>query len=100
MIKTNLKDHLLTGFAEGLLAMTLLYVLLKKADQFVLRHWDRPLFIQAESIQLIILSLILVLMRWHFVSRRETETGKGLFLSIFLSAMLYLYNRKYHFITL
>jgi len=86
----------LRGFCSGILLITGMYGMLKVIDMLILYALDRPLFIRQDSLQLMILATLALLFREQF-KKGSFQSGSGLFLATFLSAMGYLMFRKYNF---
>ena len=84
------------GFVKGLLVIYGLYAVLKALDQLILYWLDRPLFTKPDSLQLIVLTILIMLFRQPFKAG-DFHRGSGIFLATFLSAIGYLIYRKYNF---
>lgn len=98
MRKFVLKDTLLNGFLLGITSIVGLYFLLSGLDIIALHTIGRCLFIKPDAKQLVILTTLIIAFRQQ-IKKDEMEKGKGLFLALFISAMLYMVQKKTNFAT-
>ena len=97
MFREFLKDSFISGIVVGLMISAIAYYTFVNYQEIMEGTGILKIKLYPPRMQLIILALSLVLFRFMMVKWNRIKTGQGLFLTIFLTTILFFLNHRYKF---
>ena len=97
MFKWFLKDSFVPGIIIGLIISASAYYSYVHFEELFEGSGTLRLKLYPPRLQLIILALSMILFRFMIVRWNMLKTGQGLFLTVFIVAIMYFFNHRYKF---
>jgi hypothetical protein len=98
MFKKFQKDSFLLGIAIGIIPVLLGYFSLIHYNEIMKGTGALQFKLFPPRFQLVILAITIVVFRFMIVTWNMVQTGKGLFLVVFLATLFYFFNERYKFL--